>query len=68
MYTVPDHASKAFATEWAGYIDGLKQECSNSSALAMESPQSYTKPSMYVLLVENARYISVLLNIEYWQG
>ena len=28
------------------YIDGLVQDCSNSSALAMELPQSCTKPSI----------------------
>ena len=29
-----------------GYIDGLVQDCCNSSALAMELLQSCTKPSM----------------------
>ena len=29
------------------YIDGLLHNCSNSSALAIELLQSYTKPSMY---------------------
>ena len=28
------------------YIDGLMQDCINSSALAMELLQSYTKPSV----------------------
>ena len=28
------------------YIDDLVQDCSNSSALAMELLQSYTKPSI----------------------
>ena len=28
------------------YIDGLVQDCSNSSALAIELPQSCTKPSI----------------------
>ena len=28
------------------YVDGLVQDCSNSSALAMELLQSYTKPSI----------------------
>ena len=32
------------------YIDGLVQDCSNSSALAMELLQSCTKPSMYLFL------------------
>ena len=31
-------------------IDGLAQDCSNSSALAMELLQSCTKPSNYVLI------------------
>ena len=30
-----------------GYVDGLVQDCSNSSALAMELLQSCTKPSIY---------------------
>ena len=30
-----------------GDINGLVQDCSNSSALAMELLQSYTKPSIY---------------------
>ena len=29
-----------------GYIDGLVQDCSNSSALAMELLQSCAKPSI----------------------
>ena len=39
------------------YIDGLVQDCSNSSALAMELLQSYTKPSIW----------SSLLHIIYWE-
>ena len=31
------------------YVDGLVQDCSNSSALALELLQSCTKPSMYSL-------------------
>ena len=31
------------------YIDGLVQDCSNSSALAMELLQSCTKPSNFAL-------------------
>ena len=30
------------------YIDGLVQDCSNSSAFAMELLQSYIKPSIYI--------------------
>ena len=33
------------------YIDGLVQDCSNSSALAMELLQSCTKPSIWNLFV-----------------
>ena len=29
------------------HIDGLVQDCGNSSALAMELPQSCTKPLIY---------------------
>ena len=29
------------------YIDGLAQDCGISSALALEIPQSYAKPSIY---------------------
>ena len=41
-----------------GYIEGLVQDCSNSSALEMELLQSCTKPSIYVykciyLLIES---------------
>ena len=32
-------------------IDGLVQDCSNSSALAMELLQSFTKPSVYDMLL-----------------
>ena len=31
------------------YIDGLEQDCSNSSVLAMELLQSFTKPSIHAL-------------------
>ena len=31
-------------------IDGLVQDCSNSSALAVELLQSCTKPSIYVFI------------------
>ena len=30
------------------HINGLVQDCSNSSALALELLQSYTKPSIYL--------------------
>ena len=33
---------------WPHHIDGSVQDCSNSSALAMELLQSCTKPSMYL--------------------
>ena len=34
-------------THWIIYIDGLMQDCSNSSALALELLQSCTKPWIY---------------------
>ena len=40
------------------YIDGLAQNCSNSSALAMELMQSYANPSM---LFWNLNYFSLPL-------
>ena len=33
-------------TKWDLYIDGLVQDCSNSSELAMELQQHCTKPSI----------------------
>ena len=38
------------------YIDGLVQDCSNSSALAMELLQACTKPSLYIYI---HRYILI---------
>ena len=38
---------KLFKYQLIGHIDGLVQDCSNSSALAMELLQSCTKPSIY---------------------
>ena len=40
-------------------VDGLVQDYSNSSALAMELLQSYTKP--YYSLTQSHRYISKIL-------
>ena len=37
-----------FYTIW--HIDGLVQDCTNSSALAMEELQSCTKPSTYIFI------------------
>ena len=34
-----------------GYIDGLVQDCSNSSALAMELLQSCTEPSIWLCVI-----------------
>ena len=34
------------------HVDGLVQDCSNSSALAMELLQSCAKPSMSALLIQ----------------
>ena len=35
---------------WVQYIDGLVQDCSNSSALAMELLQSCTRPSTCIII------------------
>ena len=40
-----------------GYIDGLVQDCSNSTANALELLQSYTKPSIYVYLALNVSFL-----------
>ena len=37
--------------EYISYINGLVQDCSNSSALAMELLQSCTKPSIYAYVI-----------------
>ena len=31
------------------HVDGLAQDCSNSSALALELPQSWAKPSVFCI-------------------
>ena len=41
-------------------IDGLVQDCSNSSALAMESLQSCTKPSIWFTL-----YLQIKLRVKF---
>ena len=41
------------------YIDGLAQDCDNSSAKALELPQSCAKPSMSKFTVDLALYISI---------
>ena len=45
------------------YIDGLVQDCSNSSALAMELLQSCTKPSIYTLIALDERRNVISLSI-----
>ena len=40
-------AARIYAVSWIGYTDGLVQNCSNSSALAMELLQFCTEPSTY---------------------
>ena len=45
------------------HIDGLVQDCSNSSALAIELLQSCTKPSIYLILVCNVYFLT--LNFKY---
>ena len=42
------------------YIDGLVQDCSNSSALAMELQQSYTKPSIIWQCPSNNSILNLL--------
>ena len=43
---VADDVTVPCFLQWKLYIDGLVQDCSNSSALAMELLQSCTKPSV----------------------
>ena len=38
------------------YIHGLVQNCGNSIADAMELPQSYTKPFIYITQIDVAVY------------
>ena len=45
------------------HIDGLVQDCSNSSALAMELLQCCTKPSISSLLTPNERHFINILSI-----
>ena len=40
-----------YVGNWVSYIDGLVQDYSNSSVLAMELLQSCTKPSIYNLIL-----------------
>ena len=47
--------------QWQSYIDDLVQDCSNSSALAMELLQFCTKPSIY-----NYFYTNCLHFISFW--
>ena len=44
---------------YMGYIDGLVQDCSNSSALALELLQSCTKPSMYTYIYCTVKHLEV---------
>ena len=51
------------------YIDGLVQDCSISSANALEILQSYTKPSIcYVICLSLLTYPSSPINIRTWFG
>ena len=43
------------------YIDGLVQDCSNSSALAMELLHSCTKPSISFTNIEIAGVVEILI-------
>ena len=47
------HQQLWYGIGYAGQIDGLVQDCSNSSALALELLQSCTKPSRW-RMIENA--------------
>ena len=47
--------TQEFSSIFQAYIDGLVQERRNSRALAMESLQSCTKPSIYYRKVSNIR-------------
>ena len=56
------------------YIDGLAQDCSRPTALAMELPQSYTKPLWFIyhvyntsLFGENALGLYLILVLNNWQ-
>ena len=42
------HGTVHQLTKFQDHIDDLVQDCSNSSALAMELLQSYTKSSLYI--------------------
>ena len=48
------HALLCFVV--VGYTDGLAQDCSNSSALALELLQPCTKPWMYILGLLHLHY------------
>ena len=75
------HACVQVLTCWGRvmhtYIDGLVQDCSNSSALAMELLQSCTKPSIYASVNEAITGwdhvlfwwpdIHTILEKKYWQ-
>ena len=46
-YTLHGSALFCNSLHFHVYVDGLVQGCGNSSALAMELLQSWTRPSMY---------------------
>ena len=45
---------------WEDHIVGLEQDCSNSSALAMELPQHCTKPSTRDILVS---FVEIMIHV-----
>ena len=52
------------ACHWVQDIDGLVQDCSNSSAVAMELLQSCTKPSIWACIcLVTSKYITCLTNM-----
>ena len=43
------------------HIDGLVQDCNNSSALAMELLQSYTKPSIWLSSLGRTKHFTLIV-------
>ena len=44
--------------------DGLEQDCSNSSALPMDLPQSCTKPFIYTAAITESTYLPLGATID----
>ena len=56
-----NHTTKWFTKNYTRHIDDLMQDCSFSSALAMELLQSCTKPSTYT--VDTIIFITCIINL-----